>query len=255
MQVVRQRRPGPKASTRNPGRRDPRVRLVIAGAAVLAIVGGGSGVASASTQGLGSEQAGHTYGGTEVLSGDQVIKPIGDRLVINNGKIMTDTVSPDGSHLAALTADGGIALTIVNLHDWSVQQLVGTSSTANLKISGNDVGQQGPTYSPDGSTLWVPQTNGYSRFPVNADGSVSAPTFIAIPADGAKRALAAQAVFSADGSTVYAAVNGQNRVIAIDAATGALGTSWAVGNAPRGLVRIGAKLYVGNEGGRTATAG
>src|SRR5207248_4381835 len=131
---------------------------------------------------------------------DQVVRPIGDRLVINNGKIMADTVSPDGSHLAALTADGGIALTIVDLKSWKVQQLVGTSATANLKISSNDVGQQGPTYSPDGRTLWVPRTNGYSRFPVNADGTVSAPTSVNIPKDGAKSGLPAQAVFSADGA-------------------------------------------------------
>jgi YVTN family beta-propeller protein len=254
MQVVRQRRHDPKFHLQFVGRLDRRVRLMIAGAVALAVVGGGSGVASASTQGLGTEQAGHTYGGGEVLSSDQVVKPIGDRLVINNGKIMSDTVSPDRSHLAALTADGGIALTIVDLKNWKVQQLVGNSPAANLRISGNDVGQQGPTYSPDGSTLWVPQTNGYARFPVNADGTVSAPTAINIPKDGTKSGLPAQAVFSADGSTVYAAVNGQNRVVAIDAATGTLGQSWAVGNAPRGAVRIGTKLYVGNEGGRTATA-
>jgi YVTN family beta-propeller protein len=254
MQVVRQRRHDPKFHPQFFGRLDRRVRLMIAGAVGLAVVGGGSGVASASTQGLGTEQVGHTYGGALVVSSDQVVKPIGDRLVINNGKIMTDTVSPDGSHLAALTADGGIALTIVDLKNWKVQQLVGNSAAANLRISGNDVGQQGPTYSPDGSTLWVPQTNGYARFPVNADGTVSAPTAITIPKDGAKSALPAQAVFSPDGSTVYAAVNGQNRVVAIDAATGTLGQSWAVGNAPRGIVRIGTKLYVGNEGGRPATA-
>ena len=254
MQVVRQRRRDPKVYFAFFGRLDRRVRLVTVGAAALAIVAGGSGVAYASTRGFGTEQAGHTYAQGEVLSSDQVVKPIGDQLVINNGKIMTDTVSPDGSHLAALTADGGIALTIVNLKTWTVQQLVGNSASANLRIGGNDVGQQGPTYSPDGSTLWVPQTNGYSRFPVNADGTVGAPTFVTIPKAGAKSALPAQAVFSADGSTVYAAVNGQNRVLAIDAATGTLGQTWAVGNAPRGVVRVGSKLYVGNEGGRTATA-
>ena len=228
---------------------------MVAGATALAVVALGSGSANASTRGFGTDQVGHPADGGLVVSADQIIKPIGDRLVINNGKIMADTVSPDGSHLAALTADGGIALTIVDLKNWKVQQLVGTSSAANLKISGNDVGQQGPTYSPDGSTLWVPRTNGYSRFPVNADGTVAAPTTVAIPADGAKSALPAQAVFSADGATVYAAVNGQNRVVAIDAKTGTLGRSWAVGNAPRGILRIGTKLYVGNEGGRPAAAG
>jgi YVTN family beta-propeller protein len=62
-------------------------------------------------------------------------------------------------------------------------------------------------------------------------------------------------VFSSDGSTVYADVNGQNRVVAVNAATGALGQSWPVGIAPRGIVRIGDKLYVSNEGGRMPTAG
>src|SRR5213075_1897407 len=61
--------------------------------------------------------------------------------------------------------------------------------------------------------------------------------------------------FSPDGSTVYSAVNGQNRVVALDAATGAIKQSWAVGNAPRDLVRVGSKLYVSNEGGRPAQPG
>jgi YVTN family beta-propeller protein len=256
MQVTRQRRRrDPKAYARLYGRLGRRARLVIAGAAALAIAGTGSGIVYASTTGLGTEQVGHTYNGGEVVATGQIIKPIGDRLVINNGKIMTSAVSPDGSHLAALTADGGIALTIVDLHNWKVQQLVGNSSAADLKISDNSVGQSGPTYSPDGSTVWVPQTNGYARFPVNADGTVSAPTTINIPSDGSKSALPAQAVFSPDGSTVYATVNGQNRVVAIDAATGALGQSWPVGIAPRGIVRIGSKLYVSNEGGHMPTAG
>ena len=254
MQVTRVRRKKPTFNLRLFGRMDRRAYLVIAGAAALAVVGTTSG-ATASTVGLGARQVGQVYNGAELVSSDQYIKPIGDRLVIPNGKIMADTISPDGTHLAALTTDGGVALTIVDLKNWTQQQLVGNGAAANLKISGGDVGQQGPTYSPDGKTLWVPRTNGYSVFPVNADGSVSAPSTVTIAKDGSKSALTAQAVFSADGSTVYAAVNGQNRVVAIDAATGAIGQSWAVGNAPRGIVRVGSKLYVGDEGGRTATAG
>ena len=62
-------------------------------------------------------------------------------------------------------------------------------------------------------------------------------------------------MFSPDGSTVYSAVNGQNRVVAIDAATGAIKQSWDVGNAPRDMVMVGNKLYVSNEGGRPAKPG
>src|SRR5215469_6698490 len=224
MQVTRQRRRrDPKAWVQAYGRLGHRSRVAIAGAVVLAAVGTGSGIVYASTTGLGTEQADHAYSGGLVLPDDQVIKPIGDRLVINSGKIMSSTISPDGTHLAALTADGAASLTIVDLKNWTVQQLVGRSSSDNLQISDTSVGQQGPTYSPDGSTLWVPVINGYDRYPVNADGSLSAPTVISIPANGSQHALSAQAVFSADGSTVYADVNGQNRVVAINAATGAIG--------------------------------
>ena len=256
MQVTRERRRrDPKAWTQVYGRLGHRSRVAIATAAVLAVVGTGSGIVYASTTGLGTEQADHSYNGGLVLPDDQVIKPIGDRLVINSGKIMSSAVSPDGTHLAALTADGAASLTIVDLKNWTVQQLVGTSSTDDLKINDSSVGQQGPTYSPDGSSLWVPVTNGYDRYPVNADGTVSAPTVISIPADGSKHALSAQAAFSADGSTMYANVNGQNRVVAINASTGAIEQSWPVGIAPRGVVRVGDKLYVSDEGGRMPTAG
>src|SRR5215475_11862930 len=107
MHVIRQRRRrDPNALVRQFGRLGRRSRLAVAGVAVLAAVGAGSGIVYGSTTGLGNEQADHSYNGGLVLPDDQVIKPIGDRLVINNGKIMTSAVSPDGTHLAALTADG-----------------------------------------------------------------------------------------------------------------------------------------------------
>jgi YVTN family beta-propeller protein len=245
--VEKERRLGPRSRRR--------LRLATTGTLTLGLVAVGSGVGSAATDGFGTDQVGQVTDKGQVISSDQYIAPIGDRLVVNNGKIMASTVSPDGSHLAALTTDGGIALTIVDLRSWTVQQLVGNSATANLKIPGNDVGQEGPSYSPDGKTLWMAQTDGYRRFTVNPDGTLANPTFVTIPADGPKHALPAQAVFSPDGSTVYAAVNGQNRVVAIDAATGAIAQSWAVGNAPRDLVRIGDRIYVSNEGGRPARPG
>ncbi|MBE1498214.1 YVTN family beta-propeller protein [Amycolatopsis lexingtonensis] len=250
MQVTRRRRRAGKG--RSGGRR---FRFATAGSATLVLVATGTGIGVASTQQFGEDQVGQVTENGQVVSADQYIKPIGDRLVVNNGKIMASAVSPDGTHLAALTADGGIALTIADLKSWKVQQLVGNSATANLRIAGNDVGQEGPSYSPDGKSLWLAQTDGYTKFTVNPDGTVAAPVAVKIPADGAKHALVAQAVFSADGSTVYSAVNGQNRVVALDAATGAIKQSWAVGNAPRDLVRVGNKLYVGNEGGHPAQPG
>ncbi|MEU5265412.1 bifunctional YncE family protein/alkaline phosphatase family protein [Amycolatopsis sp. NPDC021455] len=250
MQVTRRRRRPGKG-----GRARHRIRFATAGSATLVLVATGTGVGVASTQQFGHDQVGQVTGQGQVVAADQYLDPIGDRLVVPGGKIMASSLSPDGGHLAALTTDGGIALTVVDLKNWKVQQLVGNSATANLRIPGNDVGQEGPSYSPDGKTLWLAQTDGYTRFTVNPDGTVAAPVAVKIPADGPKHALVAQAVFSPDGSTVYSAVNGQNRVVALDAATGAIKQSWAVGNAPRDLVRLGTKLYVSNEGGRPAKPG
>ena len=252
MQVTRRRRVEKESSgLRRLSRRMP---LVTAGTTAVVVVAG-TGMAYAQTHQFGTDQVGQTTGKGLVVSADQYINPIGKRLVINSGKIMSSSVSPDGTHLAASVTDGGMALAIVDLKSWKVQQLVGNNTAADLRISGNDVGQEGPTYSPDGSQLWLGQTDGYRKFTVNPDGTLANPTFIAVPQAGASHALVAQAVFSPDGSTVYSAVNGENRVIAIDAATGAIQQSWAVGIAPRGIVKVGSKLYVSNEGGRTARPG
>ncbi|WP_037908955.1 bifunctional YncE family protein/alkaline phosphatase family protein [Actinacidiphila yeochonensis] len=254
MQVTRRRRRVEKEPFvflgRRPGRR---VTLVTAGVTAVGLAA--TGTAFAQTHQFGTQQVGQTTAQGQVISSDQYLNPFGARTVINDGKLMSSAVSPDGTHLAAAVTDGDAALDIVDLKTWKVQQLVGNSSAANLKIKGNDVGQEGPTYSPDGSQLWLGQTDGYTRFTVNADGTLANPTTVSIPADGAKHALVGAAVFSADGSTVYSAVNGQNRVVAINAATGAIEQSWNVGNAPRDIVQVGGKLYVSNEGGRTAKTG
>ncbi|MDX3077029.1 bifunctional YncE family protein/alkaline phosphatase family protein [Streptomyces sp. MI02-7b] len=255
MQVTRRRTPAGRAGSGLLGRHLGSRRSLTLAAATAVVLATGTGIGFAQTTQFGHDQVGQSTHRGQVVSSDQYIDPYGERLVIDNGKIMSSSVSPDGSHLAASITDGGMALAVVDLKNWKVQQLVGNSATADLRISGNDVGQEGPTYSPDGSQLWLGQTDGYTKFTVNPDGSLADPVSIKIPADGSKHALVAQPVFSADGSTVYAAVNGQNRVVAIDTATGTVEQSWAVGNAPRGMVQVGGKLYVSNEGGRPARPG
>ncbi|MFI8236564.1 bifunctional YncE family protein/alkaline phosphatase family protein [Streptomyces sp. NPDC085866] len=251
MQVTRHRR---TAETGLLGRRLGR-RSTLTAAATAVVLAATAGIGYAQTHQFGTDQVGQATDRGQVISSDQYIAPYGDRLVINNGKIMSSSVSPDGTHLAASVTDGGSALAIVDVQNWKVQQVVGTAASSVPRLSSNSVGQEGPTYSPDGKQLWLGQTDGYTRFTVNPDGSVTNPTSIKIPVDGSKHALVGEAVFSSDGSTVYSAVNGQNRVVAIDAATGAVKQSWAVGNAPRGMVQVGEKLYVSNEGGRPAQPG
>ncbi|HEX4258989.1 MAG TPA: phosphoesterase, partial [Streptosporangiaceae bacterium] len=220
--------------------------MITAGSAAAALVLTGTGIAVGSTIGFGTDQVGQTVNKGLVVSDNQIISPYGTRLVLNNGKIMGSTVSPDGTHMAVTLADGAQAVGIVNLSNWTVQQYISPG--------GSDVGQANPTYSPDGKQLWVGRNDGYTKFTVNPDGSLSSPVQISIPAHGSKEALVGKALFSPDGSTVYSAVNGQNTVVAINAATGAIEQTWNVGNAPRDLVLVGSKLYVSNEGGRPATS-
>ncbi|MFJ9147322.1 alkaline phosphatase family protein [Streptomyces sp. NPDC102270] len=247
MQVTRQRRSSEKVR-----RLSRRTTLVTAG---IAVALGVTGTAVASTYQFGTQQVAQDTAKGQVISSDQYLKPYGSRTVINDGKIMSSTVSPDGAHLAASVTDGDAALVIMDLATGRVKQKIGAKAADDLRISSAAVGQEGPTYSPDGKQLWLGQANGYTRFTVNADGTLSTPTAVPIPAVGTQQALVGAAVFSADGSTVYSAVNGQNRVVALDAATGTIQQSWAVGNAPRGLALVGGKLYVSNEGGRPARPG
>ncbi|RVU23768.1 phosphoesterase [Streptomyces antnestii] len=254
MQVTRRRKLAEEARISLLGRLiGRRIPLFTAGATAVALVA--AGTAFAQTHQFGTDQVGQVTADGQVVSANQYIAPYGDRLVINEGKIMSSSVSPDGTHMAASVTDGGMALVVMDLKTRQVKQRVGNNASADLRISGNDVGQEGPTYSPDGSQLWLGQADGYRKFTVNPDGTVANPTFIPIPKDGSKHAVVGAAVFSADGSTVYSAVNGQNRVVAINAATGAIKQSWTVGNAPRGIAMVGDKLYVSNEGGRPARAG
>ena len=141
-------------------------------------------------------------------------------------------------------------MVIVDLRSYQVEQVIGNSTSANLQISGNDVGQVAPTYSPDGTSLWLPRANGYTKFAVGFGGILANPVDVSIPAVGSTQALSGRAVFSPDGSTVYAADNGQNKVVAIDTTTDAITQSWNTGVAPRDIALVGGKLYVSNEGGR-----
>ncbi|MEA2169617.1 MAG: hypothetical protein QOF76_2917, partial [Solirubrobacteraceae bacterium] len=68
-------------------------------------------------------------------------------------------------------------------------------------------------------------------------------------------ALVGQSTYSPDGSTLYAAINGQNTVVAVDPAAGTVKQTWNVGIAPRELKFVGSKLYVSDEGGRQAQSG
>ena len=201
------------------------------------------------------------------VSDDQIIKPIGDRLLTQLGKFMGSTVSPDGRFLAATSTDKSVVLQIFDLSSYKLIWTVGTAPGLSQSLSDGTVGQEGPTYSPGGQYLWLPEQDALTRFPVNAQGTLGTPTRFPLPTVGshyprgivppteANSALVGQVAYSPDGSTLYAALNGQNTVVAMDPNTGAIEHTWNVGIAPRELKFVGNTLYVSDEGGRQAQPG
>src|SRR5215471_3975292 len=264
MQVTRQRREVSRARLGFPSLAGRRLRIVAAGTAAFLALGGG--MAFGTTVIFGDNQVGTQYRNGIQVSDDQIIKPIGDRLLTQFGKFMGSTVSPDGRFLAATSADKPVALQIFDLQSYKLIWTVGNVSGVNQTLSDGTVGQEGPTYSPDGKFLWLPEQNAVTRFPVNAGGTLGAPTRFSLPTVGShlsgnnratvpNSALVAQTAYSPDGSTLYAALNGQNTVVALDPNTGAVKQTWNVGIAPRELKFVGSKLYVSDEGGRQAQPG
>jgi YVTN family beta-propeller protein len=233
------------------GRR--RLQVITAGTVAMAVAGGG--IAYASTQGFGHNQVGSTYPDGTQVSDDQVVKPIGDRLVTNNGKIMGSTVSPDGRFLAAASTDKSIVLQVFDLSTYKLVWTVGTGSGANEKTTDGSVGQEAPIFSPDGKTIWLAQTNGLTRYPVNADGTLGAGTSVPLPQLNGQSPLPGKPVYSTDGKTLYVPLNGQNTVVALDPASGTVKQTWDVGIAPREITVVNNKLYVSDEGGRQAKPG
>ncbi len=222
---------------------------VVAAGLALAVTGG---VAYGSTEGFGKHLVGTEYKAGLQISSDQILKPLGERLMTPYGKFMGSTVSPDGRFLVTTSTDRSVALQIFDLKSYKLIWRAGTADGVDMQLSDNTVGQESPLYSPDGSFLFMPNAKGITRFPVNADGTLAAGTTISIPTVGGRLALTAGMAYSPDGSTLYAAVNGQNTVVAIDPTTGTIKQTWKVGIAPRQLTFVGTKLYVSDEGGRRA---
>jgi hypothetical protein len=137
------------------------LRVLTLGATAVVIAG--AGLAYGSTQVFGHNQVGTEYANGIQVSDDQIIKPLGDRLLTQFGKFMGSTVSPDGRFLAATSADKSVALQIFDLSSYKLIWTAGTASAVNQHLTDGTVGQEGPTYSPDGKFLWLPQQNGLTR--------------------------------------------------------------------------------------------
>jgi YVTN family beta-propeller protein len=263
------RRPGPFGLRRlSKAALNHKPLAIVAASCTLALLGGG--IAAASIIPFNQQHVGSQTENGQQISSNQVIKPIGDRLMTPFGKIMGSTISPDGRYLVGTSADRSVDLQVFDLKTYKPVAAAGTLAAASFttaasnagystmayqQLTDGTVGQEGPVFSPDGKFLFSPVATGLVRYPFNADGSLGTGTKITIPTVGGMQALTAGMAFSPDGSTLYAAVNGQNTVVALDPMAGTVKQTFNTGIAPRQLKFAGTKLYVSNEGGRQAVSG
>jgi YVTN family beta-propeller protein len=204
---------------------------------------------------FGTSRVGEQLGGRTLLPSNQWVSPIGSRIQVNNGRLVSSTLSPDGTKLAALSWNDFTGfLTIIDVKTGKIIQQLGTGKSGDPSLGDGTVGPDGPYYSPDGTTLWFPQSADLIRFAVNPDGTVSSPVTIKLPKPHGD-ALPAGMSLSVDGSRLYVALNGSNALGVIDTSTNQLVKEIPVGNAPRQLVIAGNEAFVSNEGGRPATGG
>ncbi|GAA1884654.1 bifunctional YncE family protein/alkaline phosphatase family protein [Streptantibioticus ferralitis] len=192
-----------------------------------------------------------------LLPSNQRVTPLGTRHLVDNGRLLSSTLSPDGRKLAALTYKQGTGfLTIMDVATGNIVQQIGTGVGTDKRIGDGKVAADGPLYSPDGRSLWFPQASDLVRFSLDADGKVTAAAPTVIPLTGKNGAdLPSGMALSQDGRTLYTALNGSNTLGVIDTTANALVKEIPVGIAPRQVVVSGNEAYVSNEGGRPAGAG
>ena len=249
--------------------RPARRLLLVSLAACLAIVTAATaGVAGFNP--FGSEAVGHTYANGVLLPTDQWVSPLGTRILDRNARLVSSTISPNGVYLAALGwNDFSGNLTIIDLktHRIVAQKALATGSGSSADYS---VAADGPLFAPDGKTLWVPQTTYLLKFSFDqSTGRAKQTSSIALcgspltssscdpntgPSNPKGAYLPSGMALSANGSSLYVALNGANDLGVINTATDRLVRRIPVGNAPRQVVLSpdGNTAYVSNEGGRPA---
>jgi YVTN family beta-propeller protein len=251
--------------------------LLLAIAACFAVVGVAT-AAIVAFDPFGNEQVEGTYANGVLLPTNQWISPLGTRLFQDNARLLTSSISPNGEYLAALTwKDYDTTLTIWNLQ---TKTLASTTQVDNgFYLSGasdpyanedSTVSPDGPLWSADGSTIWVPQTDYVDKFSFNAGTATQTANLFLCgsgtqatagpdcdsygpgTADGAD--IPSGMALSPDGSKLYVALNGADSLGVIDTATDTLLSQIKVGNAPRQVAvsADGNTAYVSNEGGRPA---
>ncbi|MFZ0970984.1 MAG: bifunctional YncE family protein/alkaline phosphatase family protein [Solirubrobacteraceae bacterium] len=209
-------------------------------------------------------------------------------------RLVSSAISPDGRYLAALGWNNFQGfLTIFDLKTGTmVQQTPLNTDGGNDPTVAADGPLFSPDSATGGSTLWVPQSEFLLKFSFDDNTGAATPEGTPIFLCGSSASLAAPGTdpaastycsgyddagefgensaqasdvangaelpsgmaLSSDGSKLYVALNGANKLAVIDTAKDTVQDEIPVGNAPRQVVLAdgGNVAYVSNEGGRPA---
>ncbi len=183
--------------------------------------------------------------GTWVVATTQIIDPAGESILFP-GRPVGVALSPDQKTLAVKSMR---EVVFIDPADWSILQ--------QLAMPGAGASFHGIAWAPDGQTLWVTSaTTDFIGATRGEDGAFSWTHEIALPGpDGAGNSAPGGFAFSEDGATAYVALSRNNAVAVVDIASEQVVAEIPVGIAPYKVIRLGAKLYVTNWGGRRADEG
>ena len=205
--------------------------------------------------------------GAQVTPVNQVLTPRGTFIDLPGLRPQVLVLSADGRWL--FTAGKTSELLVLDAASGEVRQRVPLPNDAqtapandpNRKEQKPDkdgqVSYTGLVLSPRGDRLFLANVKGSIKvFAIDATGTVTPSHTLPLPPAKAPRREAeipTGLALSADGARLYVCGNLGNRLLELEANTGALLRSFDVGVAPYDVVLVGERAFVSNQGGRRPT--
>lgn len=200
-----------------------------------------------------------------VLPVNQAVTPLGRQTDLAGLRPQAMALSPDGrrlvvsgktSELIVLDPATGAILQRVQLPSEKQNEPLPPTASPNIlqPDTKGQVSYTGLIFSPDGRRIFLSNVNGSIKvFTVETDGSVAPSHSLPLPPANAprrKEEIPAGLAISPDGARLYVCGNLSNTLLELEAATGKVLRTFAVGVAPYDVVLLEDKAYVSNWGGR-----
>lgn len=216
------------------------------------------------------ETVGRRPAGRVVTPVNQVVTPTGRQVDLPGMRPQAMALSPDGqllvvsgktAEVAVLNPETGAILQSVKLPNDKLNEPNPSVVSSNILKPDKDgqVSFTGLIFSPNSRRIYLSNVNGSIKvFDVSANGTVSGSFSMPLPlahAPRRKEEIPAGMAISPDGSRLYVCFNLSNRLAELEASTGRVLRTFAVGVAPYDVVLVGDRAYVSNWGGRRPETG